>query len=76
MLNDGRVLSGRVVSERDGVASVQTNPYDDALESIALTNVDDRWTSEVSAMPDGLLTTFTKDEITDLVGYVVARRRD
>ncbi len=75
VLKDGSVVSGRVRAEDDATASVQINPYASTIEEVAVADVDDRWTSQVSAMPEGLLSTFTREEIADLLAYLAAQRK-
>lgn len=72
VLDDGDVVSGRIVAEDVGTLTIQTNPYDTSVRTVDLARVTDRWTSQVSAMPEGLLSTFTQDEITALMAYVLS----
>jgi putative heme-binding domain-containing protein len=73
-LNDGGVLAGRVLEEDQRAAHVQTDPYRDETVAIAHEDVELRRVSEVSAMPEGLLTTFEAEEILDLLAWLESLR--
>ncbi|HLJ11872.1 MAG TPA: PVC-type heme-binding CxxCH protein [Planctomycetaceae bacterium] len=67
----GEVVSGIIVSQTDKTLKVQANP-DAPPRELALTDVDEKIESKVSLMPEGLLVTLTKDEILDLLAYVLS----
>ncbi len=73
---DGLVHSGLVVEEDVARVLLQDDPYDrDATVEIFLEDVEERIVSEVSPMPTGLLSTFSRHEILDLLAYLAARGR-
>jgi putative heme-binding domain-containing protein len=75
VIKGGQVHSGRVMAENAREVSVRTNPYlDDVVTTFEKSQIADRWTSQLSAMPEGLLSTFTRAEILDLVAYLESLR--
>jgi putative heme-binding domain-containing protein len=75
-LADGGVLSGRVVAEDDDTVSVQDDPYREAPRVLRRGQIAERRVSQVSVMPEGLLSTFTREEILDLIAWLDAQRPD
>jgi hypothetical protein len=75
VLADGRVLSGKIKDIHGNTLLVTTDPFDPA--SLVMARRDQiealRW-SEVSPMPSGLLDSFSRDEIVDLVAYLLRSR--
>jgi putative heme-binding domain-containing protein len=67
---DGRVVVGRVVEETPEAIVVRPNPLEDKSVTIAKAGIESRSPSRVSPMPGGLLNTFTRDEILDLIAYM------
>ncbi len=74
-LKDGRVLSGRVLTETDTSVRLLTDPYGTTLDVIAKDAIDERRVSEVSLMPEGLLGNFTQEEIFDLLAFLEGLRK-
>lgn len=77
-LADGRVVTGRVVDDGDDAAELEVvtsflTPKQTI--KIAKSDVEERQTSPVSAMPSGLLNYFSQDEIVDLVAYLLASQK-
>ncbi|MCY2959416.1 MAG: GDSL-type esterase/lipase family protein [Planctomycetota bacterium] len=72
---DGRVVAGRIVSQDARTVRVQVDPYGGVPVELALEDVEDRATSKVSVMPSGLLSTFERAEILDLLAYLVSLKR-
>lgn len=69
--SQGRVTTGRVFAELGGKLVIGVNPFDlNAKTDVALDQVDERFPSLVSPMPSGLLDTFSKAEILDLLAYI------
>jgi putative heme-binding domain-containing protein len=71
---DGKTVAGRIVNLAGDAISVNT----DMLDPNAITRVDRRRveameTSKVSMMPGGLLDTLNRDEILDLMAYLLSR---
>jgi putative heme-binding domain-containing protein len=71
---DGALVAGRVVDEDDARVVVQTDPYAGTTVEVARDEIEERATSSVSIMPSGLLSTFTKDEVLDLLAWIAALR--
>ncbi|MFG0319920.1 MAG: plastocyanin/azurin family copper-binding protein, partial [Planctomycetota bacterium JB042] len=72
---DGKVVAGRVVEEDRKTIRVQTDPYQvKPPVELRPRSVRLRKTSEVSGMPQGLLSTFQKGDILDLLAYLESLR--
>jgi putative heme-binding domain-containing protein len=69
-MNDGSVIVGRVVQETEKTVTVAQNPFVQVTTSIAKSDIKSRGLSKVSIMPPGLLNTFTKEEILDLLAFL------
>lgn len=67
---DGRVVTGRVVSEDARVLRVRTDPFARELTEVLKEDVDSIAPSPVSEMPQGLINVLTKEEVLDLVAYL------
>jgi putative heme-binding domain-containing protein len=65
----GRVITGLVVDESEIAVTIQT-----ANERLVLpkSEIEERSLSKVSMMPDGLLQTFTNEQVRDLIGYLAS----
>ena len=73
VLDDGRVLTGMIVSEADDIIQVVINPLaKDKPTVIEKDLIVARKQSPVSLMPGGLLDRLSREEILDLVAFVVA----
>ncbi|MFY9254631.1 MAG: PVC-type heme-binding CxxCH protein [Fuerstiella sp.] len=70
-LASGRVITGVVVGETNGVLTVQT---DKEKMSIATADIEERTQTTKSLMPDGLLDTLTEEQVRDLFAFVMKRR--
>ena len=66
----GRVIVGRITEETEDKVVVRPNPLEAATVTIKKSEIDERQLSKVSPMPAGLLNTFSKDEILDLLAYL------
>ncbi len=72
-LKDGGLVVGRVVVEENGKLFVMTNPFaPDDLTAVPSANVKNRLVFNVSMMPPGLINTLNKDELLDLIAYMVS----
>ncbi len=72
-LNDGGVVVGRVVVEENGKLFVMTSALaPDALTTVDSTNVKKRQPFSISMMPPGLLSPLNKDELLDLLAYILS----
>ena len=74
VLDSGKTVSGLILEETADMIRVQENPLARcAPVELKKTEIDARQQSAVSLMPSGLLNTLTRQEILDLIAYVVAR---
>ena len=69
---DGQVLVGRVVEESPEKLVLRPNPLEDKTVTIVKSQIETRSPSKVSPMPVGLLNTFSKEDILDLLAYMLA----
>jgi putative heme-binding domain-containing protein len=70
---DGSLVIGRVVSEDAGTLQVMMNPFAPAqLTTVKASDVKNKKTQAVSMMPPGLINTLNKDELLDLIAYVLS----
>ena len=71
---DGKLYSGVIVEQNDKVLKLSDNPLkkDGGVIEIAKNDIDEQDESKVSIMPQGLLNTMTKDEILDLLAYIIS----
>jgi putative heme-binding domain-containing protein len=67
---DGDSVVGRVVTEDDKKLVVNTSPFKETKEEILKTDIESKMPSKVSPMPDGLVNTFAKEDILDLIAYL------
>jgi putative membrane-bound dehydrogenase-like protein len=67
-LNDGRVITGVVVSETEQTLVIQT---DKEQLTVARSDVEDTKDTGKSLMPDGMLDTLTPEDVRDLFGYMM-----
>jgi putative heme-binding domain-containing protein len=71
---DGRVVTGRIVSESPEKLVVVTDPEDATkFVEIARADVEEITTSPTSLMPQGLLDQLNEAEVLDLLAYVLSR---
>ena len=72
-LNDGTVVTGRVTGEEDGILQVTANPAaPNEIREISIADVESRQVSPVSLMPRGLINGMNKEEVMDLLAYILA----
>ena len=64
--------TGRIVDEDENHIVIQPNLLARDRVSIQKSDVAERRPSKVSPMPDGLLNQFSKDEILDLLAYLIS----
>jgi putative heme-binding domain-containing protein len=67
---DGDVVEGRIVEETDDKLVVQPNPLLPEKVTLKKSDVKSRGLSKVSPMPEGLINTFHKEEILDMLAYI------
>ena len=71
---DGRVVTGRIANLNNDQIMVVTNMLDPGnMTNIRRGDVEDMKASPVSMMPEGLLDTLNRDELLDLVAYLLSR---
>lgn len=74
ILDDGRTITGMIVEEDAAVVKVVVDPLaKDSATAIAKDTIEERVKSPVSMMPKGLLDKLSREEILDLIAYVVAK---
>ncbi len=71
-LDDDSIVSGNIVAEDDESLTIQTGPTKAQEQKIAKDMITGRRLSPVSLMPVGLLNTLDKEQILDLLAYVLA----
>ncbi|MFO0903162.1 MAG: c-type cytochrome [Pirellulales bacterium] len=67
---NGQVIVGRIVEDTKEKLVVRPDPLEEKVVVIAKGDVESRAPSKLSPMPVGLLNTFTKDDILDLLAYM------
>ena len=71
--SDGKVVTGRIVNLHADVMSINTNMLDpNAQVSVDRRTIEETKPSSVSMMPDGLINTLQKDEVLDLMAYLLS----
>ncbi len=73
-LKSGKQVTGLILEEKNGVVKVIENPLAKAEPRVLkVSEIDTRTKSNVSLMPKGLLDKLTREEILDLVAYVLSK---
>lgn len=67
----GGVLSGIIVRQTDKALTLQS-AADSPPREVALSDIEEKIESKLSLMPEGLLVTLSKDEILDLLAYILS----
>ncbi|MFN0244108.1 MAG: PVC-type heme-binding CxxCH protein [Planctomycetota bacterium] len=76
-MQDGTLHAGRVVRESGGSVFLQEDPYSELEPTeVSLADVEKRVVSNLSTMPAGLLNTFERAEILDLIAYLASLAPD
>ena len=70
LLKNGQVVAGPVLDEDAHNLYIQDDPYRDDLLILPREEFASRRVSQISSMPSGLLSTFSAEEILDLVAYL------
>jgi putative heme-binding domain-containing protein len=74
LTNSGTLIVGRVVNEQDGVLTVVTDPFDATkVLKIKKDDIDELRPSPTSLMPENLLDKLNRDEVLDLIAYMLSR---
>ena len=72
ILKDGRQITGQIVNLSNGRYSIRTDPFRPfARTDIPETDIEEVIPSKASLMPAGLLNPLTKNEVRDLLGYLL-----
>ena len=71
---EGKLFSGVIVDQDDKLLKLTANPLekDAKVTQIPKADIDEQDESKVSIMPEGLLNTMTRDEILDLIAYIIS----
>jgi putative heme-binding domain-containing protein len=73
-LTSGKTISGMIIEETPDTLKVVVDPLRKSMPTVIKKNsIDEQQKSTISLMPQGLLNRFTREEILDLVAYVLAR---
>ena len=67
---DGKVVVGRIAEETPEKVVIRPKPLEPETVTVLKSEIESRSLSKTSPMPAGLLNTFTKDEILDLLAYL------
>ena len=71
-LGDENSLSGLILAEDKDSVTLQTGPTAAQVQKVAKTTIKSRKPSALSLMPAGLLNTLGKEQILDLLAYLLA----
>ena len=71
-LGDENSLSGLVLAEDATTVTIQTGPAANQIQKVAKSAIKSRRVSALSLMPAALLNTLDKEQILDLLAYVLA----
>ncbi len=71
---DGKVITGRIMNLNGDNITINTNMLDPSAQvSVNVSKIEENRPSTISMMPEGLLSTLTEDEVSDLVAYLLSR---
>ena len=71
---EGKVINGRIMNLANDTYRVNTNMMDpNAITTIKVDDIEQMMPSKVSMMPAGLINTLSKDDVLDLLAYMLAR---
>ncbi len=74
LTNSGLLIAGRIVNEQEGVLTVVTDPFDaNKVVTIKKDDIDELRPSPTSLMPENLLDRLNRDEVLDLIAYMLSR---
>jgi putative heme-binding domain-containing protein len=72
--SDGQVVTGRIMNLHGDTMTINTNMLDPSAQvNVNRQRVEETRPSPVSMMPEGLLSTLEREEIVDLVAYLLSR---
>jgi putative heme-binding domain-containing protein len=70
----GKSYTGRIATEENGVITLLTDPEDARkIEKIKLSDIEQKVPSKTSMMPKDLLKPLNKDEVLDMLAYLLSR---
>ena len=73
LLESGKVITGMVMEESDSQLQLVLDPLANAAPTLVEKDaIEERSKAKLSLMPQGLLDRLTREEILDLVAYVLA----
>lgn len=74
MTTDGKVITGRVIRDTNDSLTVLIDAEDPTkVVQISRVEIDEIIPSKISLMPSGLLTPLNKEEILDLMAYLMSQ---
>jgi putative heme-binding domain-containing protein len=73
-LESGRIVTGRIVSEEDGVLSLVKSGFEsNKLTKIKVSDIDSKHVSKQSMMPAETINAMNAEELKDLIAYFVSQ---
>lgn len=69
---DGDIISGLVIKENVRAVTIVTSDHPEKPIDVLKSNIQARKKSSVSAMPEGLLDTYTNEQVAGLVAFLLA----
>ena len=71
--DEGKLLEGRILSESDDTVTLAVDPRQpESILQIPKVSIEAKKVSRTSLMPKGLLNTLTREEILDLLAYILS----
>jgi putative heme-binding domain-containing protein len=71
---DGQVITGRIMNLHNDTMTINTNMLDPSAQvNVNRTKIEETRPSPISMMPEGLLSTLDREEIIDLIAYLLSR---
>jgi len=74
ILHDGEILAGIVLAEDEAELHLQDDPYRDDFLVLGKDEIHEREPATLSTMPEGLLSTFERHEVLDLLAFLESLR--
>jgi putative heme-binding domain-containing protein len=70
----GKVITGRIINDDKGTLTILTDPFDASrITTVPADEVDEATPSKTSLMPEKLLHPLSRDELLDLLAYLLSR---
>jgi hypothetical protein len=70
LTKDGDTIVGRITEETPEKIVIRPNPLAEQTILVLKSDVEERSQSKVSPMPAGLLDTFSREDVLDLLAYI------